>query len=494
MNNPLNKKDKYYKELQDDIRDYLISLQLQYKRFPWSTIDKVHFTKEMKFTISGVNFNGIELKNNLNKLHSSLKKKLRLAYFNSYLKKFEKESKELEERDIPSLFNDYREEIVSEIKSIEMDLNFCLNALKEINKININESEESIMEGDFTLDLLNCYESIFEDMDFDDDVFEEGANNDTRKKYKEAKKRYIKSMRSYKKNFKNNKFDDAIKDLTFAKNVLSNTLKDVKSINSSTGESILGFILQIIISYGKTCIICLPFITSTLGGAAITCKGIKKGSDLMQLTGATFLGLGQGIGAIVEGVTNIYQAIITIISTLEKCAEDGKVNANNLNIYKNTCEHALKGMIENLDKLIKSTKETKKAYKDAFKKETVKESVLDDIKTAKRAIYEAYGRGEITLEEREEFLQDMMESKLYDNYEKASSYEDDTDLKMEKFESVKELIRESFLDGEITLEECEALILKARDRILYEEEGPELDDVDGLTTMESAGPELDPEE
>ena len=88
----------------------------------------------------------------------------------------------------------------------------------------------------------------------------------------------------------------------------------------------------------------------------------------------------------------------------------------------------------------------------------------------------------------------MMESKLYDNYEKASSYEDDTDLKMEKFESVKELIQESFLDGEITLEECEALILKARDRILYEEEGPELDDVDGLTTMESAGPELDPEE
>ena len=315
MNNPLNKKDKYYKELQDDIRDYLISLQLQYKRFPWHTIDKVHFTKEMKFTISGVNFNGIELKNNLNKLHSSLKKKLRLAYFNSYLKKFEKESKELEEIDITSLFNDYREEIVSEIKSIEMDLNFCLNALKEINKININESEESIMEGDFTLDLLNCYESIFEDMDFDDDVFEEGANNDTRKKYKEAKKRYIKSMRSYKKNFKNNKFDDAIKDLTFAKNVLSNTLKDVKSINSSTGESILGFILQIIISYGKTCIICLPFITSTLGGAAITCKGIKKGSDLMQLTGATFLGLGKGIEAIVEGVTKIYQAIITIIST-----------------------------------------------------------------------------------------------------------------------------------------------------------------------------------
>ena len=77
--------------------------------------------------------------------------------------------------------------------------------------------------------------------------------------------------------------------------------------------SILGFILQIIVSYCKTCIICLPFITSSLGGTAITYKGIKKGSDLMQLTGATFLGLGQGIGAIVEGVTNIYQAIITII-------------------------------------------------------------------------------------------------------------------------------------------------------------------------------------
>ena len=486
MNNPLNKKDKYYKELQDDIRDYLISLQLQYKRFPWHTIDKVHFTKEMKFTISGVNFNGIELKNNLNKLHSSLKKKLRLAYFNSYLKKFEKESKELEERDIPSLFNDYREEIVSEIKSIEMALNFRLNALKEINKININESEESIMEGDFVLDLLNCYESIFEDMDFDDDVFEEGANNDARKKYKEAKKIYKNAMKSYKKNFKDKKFDDAVKNLNDAKSVIVKIGKDVKAMDSSMSETIIGNIIQLCIYDMQIFIVSLPFLATFAAGAVIGMNGNPKLGLAIALPAAF-------INAFVDECMEMKQKLTSATSALEKCFEKG-VDVSNLNMYKNACNESIKVMSTSIDELIKKTKEAKKVYKDEAKKKIVKESVLDDIKTAKRAIYEAYGRGEITLEEREEFLQDMMESKLYDNYEKASSYEDDTDLKMEKFESVKELIQESFLDGEITLEECEALILKARDRILYEEEGPELDDVDGLTTMESAGPELDPEE
>lgn len=486
MNNPLSKKDKYYKELQDDIRDYLVSLQLQYKRFPWSTIDKVHFTKEMKFTISGVNFNGIELKNNLNKLHSSLKKKLRLAYFNSYLKKFEKESKELEEKDISSLFNDYREEIVSEIKSIEMDLNFCLNALKEINKININESEESIMEGDFVLDLLNCYESIFEDMDFDDDVFEEGANNETRKKYKEAKQTYKKAMKSYKKNFKEKKFDEAVKNLNDAKSVIVKIGKDVNAMDSSMNESIIGNIIQLCIYDMQVLIVSLPFLATFAAGAFICMTGNPKLGFAIALPAAF-------ISAFITECKEMKQKLSSGISALEKCFEKG-VDVSNLNMYKNACNESIKVMCSSIDNLVKKTKETKKVYKDEEKKKTVKESVLDDIKTAKTAIYEAYGRGEITLEEREEFLQDMMESKLYDNYEKASSYEDDTDLKMEKFESVKGLIRESFLDGEITLEECEALILKARDRILYESEGPELDDVEGLTTMESAGPELDPEE
>ena len=97
------------------------------------------------------------------------------------------------------------------------------------------------------------------------------------------------------------------------------------------------------------------------------------------------------------------------------------------------------------------------------KEKEVKES--EEFLANKKSIYEACANGEITLEEREELLVNLRDKKYLSE---ASDYEinDNSINNKERFEAIKLALYERCSNGELTVEQRESLINKAKEMIL----------------------------
>ena len=107
-------------------------------------------------------------------------------------------------------------------------------------------------------------------------------------------------------------------------------------------------------------------------------------------------------------------------------------------------------------------KKYKELQKEASKKEkSVKESA--EFVANRKAIYEACANGEITLDEREELLHDLNREYMVKESEEPTT---NCANSKERFEAVRKAIYEKCSNGEITLDEREILLEKAKELLL----------------------------
>lgn len=334
-------------------------------------------------------------------------------------------------------FNIYKNTVESRINSMEQVVK---NMIKKIDQAsadykdgkNVNESVDMtfVNESGETEDVRDFVLSLYESMDDFDDVVTEGTNLDVRASLKKFKKIYKDEMRKIKVSIKDEKYDDAKKGCQKLLDVLKDTQKEIILTDSSVGSVILSFFTTWTLSFLRTFALCLI----------------------------------PAFGAIIAQVMDL----IEHWSKPVKKALDGEgLELDDFNIYKNTVESRIDSMEKVIKNTIKKIESLKKEQAKAEKE--VKEST--EFNTEKIAIYEACSKGEITVEEREELLQNLKD-RLY----LSEAYTDDEVLleeeglsKKEKFEKVRSVLYERCSKGELTVEQRESLIIKAKEMIFTEE-------------------------
>jgi hypothetical protein len=98
------------------------------------------------------------------------------------------------------------------------------------------------------------------------------------------------------------------------------------------------------------------------------------------------------------------------------------------------------------------------------KSKVVKESVDKVYNKFKAALYESCANGEITLEEREELLNNLKDKKYLSEASEYEIYNESLDKK-DKFNAIKHALYERCANGELTVEQRETLICKAKEMI-----------------------------
>lgn len=129
----------YHTLLKSDITSFLVSFRRKYNLFPikeLKKLDRQHsYKKVSKIIINGNSMEasiGIkEVKTRFNQFN----KKINPSYFNPILKGFLRDANKCEnEQEMKRVYNDYRKEINLEFKQFDIDLRFCIDGLKAINR------------------------------------------------------------------------------------------------------------------------------------------------------------------------------------------------------------------------------------------------------------------------------------------------------------------------------------------------------------------------
>lgn len=337
-------------------------------------------------------------------------------------------------------FNAYKNVIESRISAMEKMIQRLINKINE-NEAAYKKGEEIkestdidsmtfVNESGETEDIRQFVLSVYESMeDLDDDFVTEGTNLDIRASLKKFKKTYKTEMSKIKVYIKENKYDQAKKCCQKLLDILKDTEKEVSMTDSTTASVVFGFFTSWTLSFMRSFALCLiPAFGPVL-------------ADVMQL---------------IEAWSKPAKKLI-----------DGEgVTKDDLNAYKNTVESKIKSMETIIKNTMKKIDSMKKDFNKAEKE--VKESTEFD--TEKKAIYEACSKGEITLEEREELLQNLKDRQYL-----SEAYTDDEVLleeeglsNKEKFEKVRSVLYERCSKGELTVEQRESLIMKAKDMIFAE--------------------------
>lgn len=300
----------------------------------------------------------------------------------------------------------------------------------------VNENGELEDVRDF---VLSCYESIMLDELEDVDTITEGANLKSRRVYKDMKKEVKTLTKQYKKYMKHEKYDKAKSCLNEIKKIITQTEKDIRSFDSTAGSIVFGEIAGSLLGISRYIYVLIP-----IAGPFIVYFKNKK-YELDKL-------------AQVE----------------DNIKKSDDVTSDSYNKYKNyLLSHitSLKQDVKKLESIVSNEEKiTKRIVSDKVKKEK-KRKETEEFKAEKVSIYEACQRGEITVEEREELLQNLKDKHyLGEASLNTEGVENDGLSNKEKFEKVKSVLYERCKNGELTVEERENLIFKAKEMIFTETE------------------------
>lgn len=130
---------KYYKLLNNDITDALTNFNKKYEKFPIKTLGRVSRASYFK-NVKNLSVNGVSMESNIlireiKNRYNDLKKKSKKSYFSFILRSFLKDASMCKsEQEIKNLYPHYKKEMDAEIKQMNLDLNFCIEGLKEVTK------------------------------------------------------------------------------------------------------------------------------------------------------------------------------------------------------------------------------------------------------------------------------------------------------------------------------------------------------------------------
>lgn len=340
----------------------------------------------------------------------------------------------------------FTQDTVNTIKKLpsikDMKKDVSKNFIKESEEYNMYNTENELEIANF---IIQCYEAV--SMDNEDlDVVTEGTNLDARAILKKFKKEYKKEMREIKKNIKTENFDVAKKGCEKLLEILKEVKKEMTNLEgaSTVSSVIFGFFTSFSVNFLRSFTLCLiPYFGSI--------------------------------------IASIMKLINEWSKPLQKAINGEYLELDDFNAYKNAVESKIGSMervIKNTMKKIDSLKkESEKAKLQKAKEEKeIKESA--EFKAEKFALYEACNRGEITIEEREELFQNLRD-KFY--LESATPIEVVTEQSglsnKEKFEKIRTILYERCNRGELTIEEREELVFKAKEKIFSESNNTDTTDM-----------------
>ena len=448
----------YLDKLKNQIKDFLVPFNKRYQEFPWNSVNKVNritLYSDIPVTINNTKFTVRELVKLVKKYQTELKSKTKSNYYNYILRAYIQDGRH--SKNYAEAYKTYSDVLKREFQQIEYDMDFCLQALKELNKSikNIKESEEALMYGNEYLESIHSdlfgsrdtnmeiYIEALEYFAFDDeenDIITEGVNTDTSDVYVEAKKKIKKLIGDYKKSYKNKDYKTAKLKLLETKKIINNAYDKVEKLSDNGAASVsIGILIEILI-LGLETLISMPLLFIPKAGGVIF--GIKE-----VIIGA--------------------QELVTQIRSVRKGLKSGN-GADSWNLYRNRIKNYLKSYNDLCDKYIKKVTEVESQHNEKIKSDKKKEAAYKESARfilKKKAIYEACSNGEITLAEREALLENLRGDRTL-----RESYIDDPLLtNAEKFKAVKHTLYEKCEQGLLSYSERERLIAEAFDRLMSEE-------------------------
>lgn len=137
----------YEKKLKSDTLVFLNEFKKRYDVFPWTTVAGITRIKGIDnevVKVNSVDFTVRELLKQISKFKNTLKAQLRPNFFDYIIKAFKRDSIAFRsnEQELGLLYKKYDYQLKNEFKKMDLNLNFCLEGFKAINKL--LEKRESV--------------------------------------------------------------------------------------------------------------------------------------------------------------------------------------------------------------------------------------------------------------------------------------------------------------------------------------------------------------
>lgn len=451
---------RYIDYMRKDIYDTAAKFKKRYQIFPWSKINQLSKLKsEQKVKVFNTDFTVKELLLDIKKTKARIKTKSEPKFYFSYLNGFVRDLRGMDDEHTKELYNTINERLQNEFKTVEMDLEFCLASLKALNSLLkeesitnesmndelveiilsitegrkdiedmstiLNEMTESVEMTEYYEAVLEAEEAMDEADELQEELTTEGANYDMYKLLKQYKREFKKLRKDFNTFLKENRFKEARKAIDDMEKEMDYYYRKVLDVDSTIFETQIGNIIHSII-YTAKMIILAPANFITFGM-------VKEYQDAKE---------------------NLIQRTHTANSL--KDAKKDRVSSNAFNKYKNDVLDAVDKNKKVLRKLDKMVDKAEAIYKKEQAK-TVKESA--EYKDAVKELYESCSAGKITIEEREELLAELDKNVMVAD---EIARVDNSMMAKEKYDAVVKALYARCQAGEITVDERELLIEKAK--------------------------------
>lgn len=130
---------KYKTLLKSDVTSFLVSFRRKYRVFPIKLLNELSrnssYKNLKKLIVNGVSIEPVVLIKDINKKYKQLGKQLNPSYFNPTLRAYTKDSIRCkDESEVKVIYKNYLDELKRQFNDMDMDLSFCLEGLKAINR------------------------------------------------------------------------------------------------------------------------------------------------------------------------------------------------------------------------------------------------------------------------------------------------------------------------------------------------------------------------
>ncbi len=147
-------------KLKKEIVDFTTDFKKRYQLFPWSKVNKltkIEMRSSSPITVNGSEFTVMSLVKEINKSKTKIQSRLKPSYYNFLLKAYIKDSMNLEDKEVNSIYKEYEEQLIGLFKETKQDLMFCLEGLKQINKAFKKEAITESVSNDANQKILDDF-------------------------------------------------------------------------------------------------------------------------------------------------------------------------------------------------------------------------------------------------------------------------------------------------------------------------------------------------
>ena len=345
----------------------------------------------------------------------------------------------------------------------------------DIGTSDINYSKSELV--DVVESLVSIIESFNDNYDIEDteEVITEGANLDSRKKFIELKKDAKLLTKQYRAALKDNDFNKARKLADLIIDDGNKIVKEIQDIEGDALSTVIGNAIETVRSYAG--IIIIGLASGFSAGGVVTAIGVVTKAKLVSHIAAPLVA--GDVAVFVSAIEKRKKEVEDLgrVIHAELASKNSDKSIDSLNKYRNRLIHSAEKIVSNAEILKKAVDEKEKAYNEKraeekeIAKEDIKESANDLMNRVKRAVYEDCQRGLITIEERENKI-DELRNIIYSKQiiAEESSDIDNHATKEEAFATIKKAIYERCAAGEFSEDVREELIHKTYDRIFIAKE------------------------